>query len=103
MRAPGCPPPYSPIVKALQSKCGSDADAVAQNEVELLFDTAMLTSGFIIEEPNDFASRIFSMVRAKTNALWSNNTSTYSDRYVHNCDTVPFDVSVLRTFAFVIF
>lgn len=53
----------SPIISYLNENCASPDQAV-KNQVELLFDTAMLTSGFIIEEPADFATRIFSMVCA---------------------------------------
>jgi len=53
--------PSSPIISYLNENCASPDQAV-KNQVELLFDTAMLTSGFIIEEPADFATRIFSMM-----------------------------------------
>jgi len=53
--------PSSPIIKSLASKV-SAPDAVAESQVQLMFDTAMLTSGFLIEDPAEFASRIFSMM-----------------------------------------
>jgi len=57
--------PGSPIIKSLNAQCASPT-ATASAQVELLYDTAMLTSGFIIEQPADFASRIFMMMNASS-------------------------------------
>jgi heat shock protein beta len=57
--------PASPIIKSLNAQCGAPT-ATASSQVELLYDTAMLTSGFIIEQPADFASRIFMMMNASS-------------------------------------
>jgi heat shock protein beta len=57
--------PASPIINSLNAACKAPTEA-ATSQVELLYDTAMLTSGFIIEQPADFASRIFKMMNASS-------------------------------------
>ena len=53
--------PLSPVILDLKAKQeAGDADAAAT--AELLFDTAMLTSGFTIEQPAEFASKIFALM-----------------------------------------
>ena len=53
--------PLSPVILDLKAKQeAGDASAVAT--AELLFDTALLTSGFQIEQPADFAAKIFNLM-----------------------------------------
>ena len=53
--------PLSPVILDLKAKQeAGDASAVAT--AELLFDTALLTSGFNIEQPAEFASKIFNLM-----------------------------------------
>jgi len=54
--------PNAAIIKALKAKAGPGSSQMAKDQVQLMFDTAMLTSGFIIENSSEFASRIFSMM-----------------------------------------
>merc|ERR1711902_7090 len=56
--------PKHTIVKALREKFDSDsADSAAKDLVMLLYETALLTSGFSLENPASFSSRIHRLVK----------------------------------------
>jgi molecular chaperone HtpG len=55
--------PTHPIIKALRSKITADAnDRTAKDLVTLMYETALLTSGFTLDDPSSFAVRINRMV-----------------------------------------
>jgi molecular chaperone HtpG len=55
--------PSSPIIKALRKKAVDEGTSRAVSDLStLLFETALLSSGFTLEDPNAFAGRINSLV-----------------------------------------
>ncbi|WFD42923.1 Hsp90 chaperone hsp82 [Malassezia psittaci] len=55
--------PQNPIIKELAAKVAQDKnDPTVRDLVFLLFDSSLLTSGFSLEHPQEFANRLFKLI-----------------------------------------
>ncbi|XP_024394863.1 endoplasmin homolog [Physcomitrium patens] len=60
--------PKHPIIKDLKEKISlSSEDDSAKQAAKLVFETALLESGFVLEDPKDFANRIYSVIKSNLN------------------------------------
>ncbi|KAJ2726548.1 Hsp90 chaperone hsp82 [Coemansia sp. Benny D115] len=56
--------PAHPIIRELKAKVAADKnDKTVRDLVNLMFETSLLASGFNLEEPSQFANRIYRMVK----------------------------------------
>merc|ERR1719445_840934 len=56
--------PSHPIIEALKDKFAADAaDSAAKDLVWLLYETSLLTSGFTLDNPGSFSSRIHRLIK----------------------------------------
>merc|ERR1712046_337430 len=56
--------PNHVVMKELKSKAAADrSDKTVKDLIWLLFDTSLLTSGFALDEPTQFAGRIHRMIK----------------------------------------
>jgi len=55
---------HHPIVIELRKRADADkADKTVRDLIHLLFESSLLTSGFTLEDPTNFANRIYRMVK----------------------------------------
>ncbi|WFD38879.1 Hsp90 chaperone hsp82 [Malassezia japonica] len=55
--------PHNPIIKELAAKVAQDKnDPTVRDLTFLLYDSSLLTSGFTLEQPQEFANRLFKLI-----------------------------------------
>ncbi|KAL8088521.1 endoplasmin homolog [Apium graveolens] len=60
--------PRHPIIKELQERVVKDPeDTNVKQTAELMYQTALMESGFVLSDPKDFASRIYGQVKSSLN------------------------------------
>ncbi|XP_076459306.1 heat shock protein 83-like [Babylonia areolata] len=82
--------PDHPIVKTLKAKCDADKnDKSVKDLCMLLFETAMLSSGFTLEDPTSHANRIHRMVKLGLGIDEDDSVPETGDGDVPSTDDMP--------------
>jgi len=82
--------PSHDIVVSLKSACEKDPkDSGAKSMVDLMYETALLTSGFSVESPKEFASRVYEMISAAAKAKDTTVTAEVLDEDPAGGDADP--------------
>lgn len=69
--------PDHPMVKGLNEEVRTDKSSKkAKMLTEVLYETALLTSGFVLESPSDYADKVYQMLSKTVDA---NGSATSSD------------------------
>merc|ERR1711918_152311 len=55
--------PHNPIIASLVKAESTEGQKTTKDLVYLLFDTALLTSGFSLEQPTQFSGRIYRLIK----------------------------------------
>ncbi|EFN51632.1 hypothetical protein CHLNCDRAFT_140066 [Chlorella variabilis] len=69
--------PQHPIIRTLKSKVELESRE-AKEQVQLLYEAALLAGGFMIESPKDFAARIYSMMEQGSGGEGAGSTPSSS-------------------------
>lgn len=64
--------PDHPVIKQMAEKVLLESTQV-KDQIALLFDTAALSGGFMVESPKDFAARIYNLMGAEANTTSSSS------------------------------
>ncbi|ERN10631.1 heat shock protein 90-6, mitochondrial [Amborella trichopoda] len=65
--------PEHPIIKDLNAACSSNPDSTdALRAIDLLYDTALISSGFTPENPSELGSKIYEMMGVAISGKWAN-------------------------------
>jgi len=72
--------PQHQIVEELRKKADADqSDKTVKDLVWLMYETAILTSGFTLDEPQNFASRIHRMIKLGLSIFEQDNAGSDDD------------------------
>ncbi len=75
--------PTNPIILDLKRQVDArSAGPAAEKAAKLLFETALLTSGFSVESPTDFASLVFEMMATKVPNAGAGGSSSVTPEVV---------------------
>ncbi len=89
--------PEHPIITSLNTMQATQTDA-ATSMVKLLYETALITSGFGVDSPREFAGRIYEMIGAAANvgggagAAASSSASSSAKSSVKEAEVVTAEV-----------
>jgi len=87
--------PNHPIVQTLKSKVEADKnDKTVKDLTQLLYETALLTSGFGLEDPSAFAGRIHRIIKFGLNI--SDSAVEEADASVPAPESVAADVTKME-------
>ncbi|KAK1304717.1 hypothetical protein QJS10_CPB11g01973 [Acorus calamus] len=86
--------PRHPIIKGLQERVAKDPqDESVKETAKLMYQTALMESGFMLQDPKDFASRIYDTVKGSLNIGLDVEVEEEAER-IDNCiDLSDFEIS----------
>ncbi|KAL6493027.1 heat shock protein 90 [Orobanche gracilis] len=82
--------PRHPIIKELRERVVKDPeDESVKQTAQLMYQTALVESGFLVHDPKDFASRIYSSVKSSLNISPDATVEEEDDVEVETKETEP--------------
>lgn len=90
--------PQHPIINTLNAAFKSDPnDEEALRAIDLLYDTALISSGFTPENPSQLGGKIYEMMGTALSGKWATPAAEYQQQFAQQHNAEPLEAEIVES------